>query len=118
VVLVVDDEECVREAVRRTLDAAGYTVVCAASAVEAIQVFQALAAQIEVAIVDLTMPGEDGVEVARRCRHLAPRLKVIATSGHSQAEVKARFGGLMDAFLAKPYRSEYLREVVGRVLAG
>jgi CheY-like chemotaxis protein len=118
IVLVVDDEEYVRNAARRTLDAAGYTVVCASSGAEAIQLFQALATQIEAAIVDLTMLGTDGVEVARRCRHLAPRLKVIATSGYPEAEVKARFGDLMDVFLPKPYRSEQLRELVHSVIAG
>jgi nitrogen-specific signal transduction histidine kinase/CheY-like chemotaxis protein len=118
IVLVVDDEECVRDAVRRTLDAAGYTVVCASDGAEAIQLIQALATQIEAAIVDLTMLGTDGVEVARRCRHLAPKLKVIATSGYPEAEVKARFGDLMDVFLAKPYRSEHLRDLVCSVING
>jgi nitrogen-specific signal transduction histidine kinase/CheY-like chemotaxis protein len=117
-VLVVDDEEYVREAARRSLDGAGYTVICASSGAEAIQLFQALGTQIDVAIVDLTMPGSDGVEVARRCRHLAPRLKVIATSGFPEPEVRVRFGDLMNVFLAKPYRSEYLRELVQTVIAG
>jgi CheY-like chemotaxis protein len=118
IVLVVDDEEYVRDAARRALDAAGYTVVCASGGAEAIQLFQALATQIEVAIVDLTMLGTDGVEVARRCRHLAPKLRVIATSGYPETEVKTRFGDLMDVFLPKPYRSEQLRELVHTVIAG
>jgi nitrogen-specific signal transduction histidine kinase/CheY-like chemotaxis protein len=118
IVLVVDDEEYVRDAARRALDAAGYTVVCASGGAEAIQLFQTLATQIEVAIVDLTMLGTDGVEVARRCRHLAPKLRVIATSGYPESEVKTRFGDLMDVFLPKPYRSEQLRELVHTVIAG
>ena len=117
IVLVVDDEEYVRETVRRTLEAAGYTVVCAAGMKDALQLFRTLAPRIDVALVDMTMPEEDGDEVARRLRHFDPDLKVIATSGYPEAEVRGRFGDLMDAFLPKPYRAERLREIVGAVIA-
>jgi PAS domain S-box-containing protein len=116
IVLVVDDEEYVRVTVRRTLEAAGYTVVCASGMKDAVQLFCALAPQIDVALVDMTMPEEDGDEVARRLRHFDPNLKVIATSGYPEAEVRGRFGDLMNAFLAKPYRAERLREIVGAVI--
>lgn len=116
-VLVVDDEVYVRETVRRALEAAGYTVVCAADSAEALQLFQSLGSQIELAIVDMTMPGEEGDDVVRRLRHYAPNLKVVATSGYAEAEVKAKFGDLMDAFLAKPYRSDHLCKVVAAALA-
>jgi DNA-binding NarL/FixJ family response regulator len=80
--------------------------------------WKALSTQIEIAIVDLTMPGGEGNEIARRFRHLNPKLKVIATSGYPEPEVRAKFGDLMDAFLPKPYRSQHLREIVSSVLAG
>jgi two-component system, cell cycle sensor histidine kinase and response regulator CckA len=118
IVLVVDDEQYVRETIRRTLELAGYTVVCAAGSAEAMQLFQSLGHQIELAIVDLTMPGEGGGEVVRRLRHHDPNLKVIASSGYAEAEVKAGFGDMMDAFLPKPYRSDQLRDIVATVLAG
>lgn len=116
-VLVVDDELYVRETVRRSLEAAGYTVVCAADSGEALQLFLSLGSQIEVAIVDLTMPGEEGDDVVRRLRHYDPALKVIATSGYGEPEVRAKFGDLMDAFLAKPYSSDHLCKVVASTLA-
>jgi CheY-like chemotaxis protein len=118
IVLVVDDEQYVRETVRKTLELAGYTVVCAAGSSEAMQLFQSLGRQIDLAIVDLTMPGEGGGEVVRRLRHHDPNLKVIASSGYAEAEVKAEFGDMLNAFLPKPYRSDRLREVVAAVLAG
>jgi len=118
IVLVVDDEQYVRETVRRTLELAGYVVVCAAGSGEAMQLFQSLGRQIELAIVDLTLPGEGGGEVVRRLRHHDPNLKVIASSGYAEAEVKAEFGDMMDAFLPKPYRSDQLRDIVATVLAG
>ena len=82
------------------------------------QLFQSLGRQIELAIVDLTMPGEGGGEVVRRLRHHDPKLKVIASSGYAEAEVKAEFGDMMDAFLPKPYRSDQLRDIVATVFAG
>jgi CheY-like chemotaxis protein len=108
----------VRETVRRTLELAGYTVVCAAGSAEAMQLFQSLGRQVELAIVDLTMPGERGGDVVRRLRRHDPSLKVIASSGYAEADVKAGFGEMMDAFLPKPYRSDQLRDIVGAVLAG
>lgn len=116
IVLVVDDELNVRETVRRTLEAAGYTVVCAADSAEAVQLVQSLGSQIELAIVDLTMPGEGGDEVVRRLRHYNPKLRVIASSGYAEPEVKEKFGPLMDAFLPKPYRSDRLRDIVAETL--
>ena len=116
IVLVVDDEQYVRETVRRTLEAVGYTVVCAAGSSEAIHLVQSLGSQIALAIVDLTMPGEGGDAVVRRLRHHNPKLKVIATSGYAEPEVKAKFGTLMDAFLPKPYRWDGLREIVAETL--
>ncbi len=117
-IMVVDDESYVRQIVRRTLEAAGYTVICAANSAEALQLFHSLASQIELAIVDMTMPGEEGHEVVRRLRHYDPGLKVVATSGYAEAEVRAKFGDLMDAFLPKPYRSDHLCRVVASTLAG
>jgi len=117
VILVVDDELYVRETVRRSLEAAGYIAICAADSAEALQLFQSLGSQIELAIVDMTLPGEEGQDIVRRLRHYDPKLKVIATSGYAESEVKAKFGDLMDAFLPKPYRSDHLCQAVAAVLA-
>jgi signal transduction histidine kinase/CheY-like chemotaxis protein len=117
IVLVVDDEPYVREMVRRTLESAGYTVVCAGGGAEALQLFHSVGSQIQLAIVDMTMPGEGGDEVVRRLRHHHPRLKVVASSGYAEADVKEKFANLMDAFLPKPYRADRLREIVASVLS-
>jgi CheY-like chemotaxis protein len=117
IVLVVDDEQYVREAIRRTLEAAGYTIVCAEGWSDALQLVQSLGTQIELAIVDMTMPEVGGDEVARRLRHLNPKLRVIATSGYAEAEVRAKFVGRMDAFLAKPWRVDGLRQLVASVMS-
>jgi two-component system cell cycle sensor histidine kinase/response regulator CckA len=115
-VLVVDDEEYIRETVRRSLEHAGYAVVCAAGPSAALELFRSLASQIELAIVDLKMSTGDGYEIVRRLRYLNPKLRVIATSGYPE-EAKERCGDSINAFLPKPYRFEQLREVVASVLA-
>jgi two-component system cell cycle sensor histidine kinase/response regulator CckA len=116
IILIVDDEEFVRETGRRALESAGYTVVCASDESETIEIFKTLGSQVALAIVDMTMPGATGEDVARRLRQMNPKLKVIATSGYPESEVRARFGGRMDHFLAKPYRSERLRELIRATL--
>jgi DNA-binding NarL/FixJ family response regulator len=62
-------------------------------------------------VVDLTMPDVDGVETLRALRRLDPDAYVLVTSGYSEGEVEARFGGERpDGFVQKPFDVDALRE--------
>jgi two-component system cell cycle sensor histidine kinase/response regulator CckA len=115
-VMIVDDQEYIRETVRRSLEHAGYAVVCAAGLAEALELFRSLASQIELVILDLTLQTGERHDAVVRLRHLNPKLRVIATSGYPE-KARERYGDQINAFLQKPFRFDQLREVVASVLA-
>ncbi len=113
-VLVVDDEAAVRSICARILRSRGFSVdeaTCGKHALE-IQRNQGF----DVAIVDLTMPGIDGLETARRLRKFDPSLAVILCSGFDDLRDESwSQPGIADAFLHKPYRASELIELIRQV---
>jgi PAS domain S-box-containing protein len=83
-VLVVEDEETLREMVVRILDRNGYRVMTVPTVVEALQESSALDQRIDLLLTDLVMPTMLGSELARRVRELRPDLKVLFMSGYAQ----------------------------------
>ncbi|MCK6447278.1 MAG: ATP-binding protein [Planctomycetes bacterium] len=104
-VLVVDDEEHVREFVRIALRARGHRVAVAADGESALTAFADLRAPTAaVALVDLTMPGVDGRDVVRRLRELPHPPAIVLMSGHDVAHLVDTARELeADALLAKPF---------------
>lgn len=104
-VLLVDDDEGVRNVGRRQLVKLGFTALTAASGAEALTVYSQRYAEISLVLLDLTMPGMDGVETYREMRRINPAAKVILTSGYDEQESINRFtGNGMAGFVQKPYR--------------
>jgi PAS domain S-box-containing protein len=116
-ILLVEDEEPVRTACAGILKALGLTVVEAASGEEAIEMMKTIAGAISCAIVDVTMPGMDGIATISAMRRIRPDLKIILTSGYLQRKVEHRFAD-EDAvcFIQKPYQLSELRALLGQVL--
>lgn len=105
VILVVKDEILVRFTVADYLRDVGYSVIEAANAGEAIEVFASVEA-VDVVFTDVQMPGVmDGLRLARWVQRHHPRTEVLVTSGKGDDVVSS---GLVadDAFFSKPYRLE------------
>jgi signal transduction histidine kinase/ActR/RegA family two-component response regulator len=118
VVLVADDEEVVRELVRRTLERAGFEVLLASDGVEAVETFRAEMARIDLVLLDMAMPRLGGDEVQREVQRLRPGTRVILSSGYNEQDATSRCVGRAYAgFLQKPYTSAQLVEVVSGLLA-
>ena len=115
VVLLVEDDEAVRNITRKGLVRAGYTVVEAANGREALTLAQG---GIDLVISDVVMPDMGGVELQKRLTDQYPNLKVILTSGYSEAEVKGEIRQLGAAFLPKPFTHHALIRCVTEVLGG
>ena len=81
-VLVVDDADGLRHLTRRLLQRQGYTVLIAANADEALQLFERTPS-IDVLLTDVVMPGTSGPELTRQLIARRPALKVIYMSGHT-----------------------------------
>jgi CheY-like chemotaxis protein len=118
-ILVVDDVGVVRKAAFHLLSEAGYRVFEAGSAAEALEVLATSRQPIDLAIVDVVMPGTSGVELVRVIQEEWPAVRVLFMSAHP-AEVLVREG--LDHprvyFLAKPFtRSELMNKVEAAVTA-
>ncbi|MDA8424426.1 MAG: sigma-54 dependent transcriptional regulator [Nitrospiraceae bacterium] len=110
-ILIVDDEESVRKSLADVMKDEGYEVVTASSGREGIDVLAET--QPSLALLDIAMPGMDGIETLRRIRELRPDLPVIMVSGHGTIEtaVKTTKMGAYD-FIVKPPELQHLTLVV------
>lgn len=116
-ILVVDDEEAIREITKGTLEAFGYRVLLASDGTEALAVYAENKEAVRVVITDMMMPFMDGVATIRALRKMAPDVKVISTSGladNAKAAEVARAG--VQGFLPKPYTAEQLLRTLDEVI--
>jgi len=109
-VLIADDEPAVRTAARRVLERAGLTVCVAGDGREAIAVFTERQAEIQVVLLDMTMPHLRGDEVYRALRRLRPDVRVVLTSGFSDPQAGDIGPGAV--FLPKPWTPQELLAAV------
>ncbi len=116
-VLVVDDEELVRNTAKLALETRGCDVLTASSGVDAISVVEQNADRISVAILDFSMPGMSGQEVLTKLLAISPGLSVLISSGYTEADALRLFEGMpVTGFLQKPYTVRRLVERVATAL--
>ena len=113
VVLLVEDDEMMRELVAECLESAGYRVVVAPTADAAYQAGREEAA-LDLLLCDLVMPGLDPMALAAQLRRSRPSMAVIFMSGYVEGSRPESSGG--DAFLGKPFSPTQVREAVARAL--
>lgn len=89
-ILIVDDQPVVLEFCQTTLERAGYTVFTASSAAQALAFFEPNRSPIDLAIVDIVMPGMSGIELAKHLGRLNTR--IVLMSGYSPDEVRRVVG--------------------------
>jgi two-component system cell cycle sensor histidine kinase/response regulator CckA len=109
-VLVVEDEDPLRSAIRRSLQTEGYAVLEAHNGAMALELLTASesAAGVELVLTDLRMPVMDGRQLAAALARLHPRLPIIFMSGFTAQLMDMRLVSPQLAFLAKPFRNEDL----------
>jgi PAS domain S-box-containing protein len=112
-VLLVDDEELVRDLGARILSKHGYTVLLAQNGSEAINIFENKHSQISLVILDLIMPEMGGTECLKELLKIDPNVRVLVASGFSaDASVRETIQIGAKGFISKPFRvKEILREV-------
>ena len=115
-VLLVEDERCVRVVQRELLEQEGYAVVEAGSADEALLIASAGHGIVDILVTDLTLPGMQGPELAQRLLADAPWLGVVFTSGYADDDALVeRFPG--SVFVQKPFTIEEFASAVDTVAA-
>ena len=116
--LLVEDEDAVRELVRNVLRENGYRVLEASRGAEALELSELFAGRIDLLVTDVVMPGMSGRELAQRLVSARPQVKVLYISGYSDANVW--YPGGTDAggeLLQKPFSPEALARKVRAVLS-
>ncbi|HZU45353.1 MAG TPA: response regulator, partial [Terriglobales bacterium] len=116
-VLLVEDEESVRELVRETLKKNGYTVLEASSGEDALRVAREYGSTIHLMISDVVMPGIGGRELAREIAGSHPQLKMLFVSGYTEDAIQHH--GILDegaVFLQKPFTLDALARKVRGML--
>ncbi|HVP85595.1 MAG TPA: response regulator [Rhizomicrobium sp.] len=116
-ILVVEDDEAVRRAATQQLQELGYTVLEANNAQAALLILQR--EQVDLLFTDVTMPGGvSGPDLAREAIGKDPALKVLMTSGFTEATMREGESSGKFELLSKPYRRQELAQRVHRVLRG
>jgi DNA-binding NtrC family response regulator len=114
-ILIVDDEKNIRSMMAQALQPLGYDIGTAVNGEDALK--QLEADDFGLILLDLKMPGLDGLEVLRRVVELRPDIRIILISAHGTVEhaVEAMRLGAVD-FIQKPFVPKELRDIVTRVL--
>ncbi|MBC7962864.1 MAG: GAF domain-containing protein [Steroidobacteraceae bacterium] len=115
-VLLVDDEEAVRDTGSEMLRELGFTTITAGDGREALEIFKSNP-DISFVLLDLTMPHMDGEQTFRELRRLKQDVRVIISSGYNEQEVTRKFVGKgLSGFIQKPYQLSVLREAARALL--
>jgi PAS domain S-box-containing protein len=116
-ILVVDDDEAVRNVSKRILERAGFRVLVAVDGVDGIAVFREHQREVRAVLLDVTMPRMGGEETFRQLRQLVPEVRVVLSSGYSAQEATSRFAGKgLAGFVEKPFTPQELIERLRAVL--
>ncbi len=107
--LIVDDEDALRQILRTAFTRKGYRVVSASNGLEAIEILGNPSHSVDAVLLDINMPGASGVEVLRTIKAHRPELPVLVLSGHISAETRIVLEHLGQTdTLTKPYRLDEL----------
>jgi CheY-like chemotaxis protein len=116
-ILVVDDEDQIREMTKKTLETHGYRVITANDGKAAIELYTKNRDDIKLVLMDMMMPVMDGSVSIRELRKAYPEVKIIAVSGLTQKDKIAEVEIQVQAFLAKPYTAEKLLNTIQGILS-
>ena len=117
-VLVVDDEELVRNAARRILEHSGYEVITAVDGLDGVELFEIHHTTLHAVLLDLTMPRMNGETACIRMREINPAIPIILSSGYSESESSSpAIFKEVAAYIRKPYRLKQLLDILEEVTA-
>lgn len=114
-ILLVEDESIVRESLKDWLMEEGYEVVAVGDGEQALEIIGKQ--EFGVAVLDLKLPGKDGIQVLREAKEQAPTLKAIIITAYPSVDtaVEAVKAGAME-YLIKPFAPETLEQLIGEAL--
>lgn len=115
-ILLVEDEAFVRTATTEVLESAGYRLVVAGSAAEALVAYHSCSWPVDLLLADIVMPGMDGRELATELENFHPRARVLLMSGYAEQLAGCALFPNGDECLVKPFSVHTLLSGVRKVL--
>ena len=115
-ILLVEDEAFVRRATAEVLESAGYILVIAGTAAEALEACRRYSAPVDLLLTDVVMPGMNGRELAAEFETLCPDAQVLLMSGYPQQLALRELSACSRKYLAKPFSAGVLLRRVREVL--
>jgi two-component system, cell cycle sensor histidine kinase and response regulator CckA len=116
-ILLVEDEPFVREATSCLLESAGFEVLPAEDAQDAMKVYEGRKRAIDLVMTDMVLPGRSGQQLGEDLRKHSPEVVVLVTSGYGNAEYELEAPESRTYFLAKPYSRRTLLDKIEKILA-
>jgi PAS domain S-box-containing protein len=117
-ILVVDDEQGIQAVTRTILETHGYKVILAGNGRDAVSIVEAdNAPKVDAVIMDINMPGMNGIDAAKEIKRIAPRIKIVFASGMmTEIESIDTKRLIFSGYLMKPYRTERMLAMLHDVL--
>ncbi len=116
-ILLVDDEDMVRQVCMSMLEKLGFKVIAAKDGMEAVDIFKERAREIDCVLLDLSMPRMDGLAAFKEMILIKPGIKAILVSGYNEQEAIQRFSAQgLAGFIQKPYRLQVLRKELNQTI--
>jgi DNA-binding NtrC family response regulator len=113
-ILVVDDEEIVRDTLKQLLDYLGYQVDCAEDGNSGLRALEDRC--YDVALVDIRMPNLNGMDFLRRSKEIRPNIPVVIITGHGSESTRSEaLAAGAFSFLQKPFRFSDIQELMDRI---
>ena len=115
-ILLVEDESFVREVAGKVLRSAGYQVLTARTALEAIRIYDQCSGNMSLLLSDIVLPGQSGHELANALRQRCPSQRVLLMTGYSMKLAEIETDGSDRVWLPKPFSAQVLLRTVRQVL--
>lgn len=116
-VLIIDDEEMIRETAAIMLQDLGFDTITAVDGIDGVSAYQRHQQDIVAVLLDMTMPRLDGEGCFRALRRIDPNVQVILSSGYSEQDATGRFSGKgLAGFVQKPYHPDALRDAMRQLM--
>ena len=115
VILIVDDEEGLREGLSKLLEDEGYAVECAEDGEKALNIVRST--HVDLMLTDMRMPGMSGIELLKQVRKIREEIGVIILTGYGEIEsyIEAMNFGAME-YVSKPFKVNELKFIVSKIL--
>ena len=116
-ILVVDDEDLLRDALSKALRKKGFSVIEASTGTAALDLIRAHNDHIDLMLLDITLPGTSPLEVYEEAKRLRPDVRVIVTSAYGKEKSVASLAGKVERFIRKPCGLDQLIALIHEVLS-